>query len=114
MREGFTLVETIVALVLLQFAILAFSGTIAVAARNFTLARHATMAAALARNRVAELRADPCVPAGSGSSTVGSMQEWWRIEAEGPRRFITDSVTYPRAGGRSGVAVARGVTWCRQ
>ena len=112
MRQGFTLIETIVALVLLQFAILAFSGTIAVAGRDFTLARHAAAAHALARNRVAQLRANPCAPAGSGAATAGIMQEWWRVETQGPRRIITDSVQFPRSGGRVGVAIARGFTWC--
>ena len=112
MRQGFTLVETIVALVLLQFAILAFSGTIAVAARDYTLARHAAAADARARNRVALLRSDPCVAPGSGATTDGRMREWWRVEGWGPRRIITDSVHYPRAGGRVGVATARAFTWC--
>jgi len=112
MRQGFTLVETIVALVLLQFAMLAFSGTIAIAARDFTLARHTAAADALARNRVALLRANPCVAPGTETTALGPMRERWRVESKGSLRLITDSVDFVRPGGRRGVAVARAITWC--
>ena len=112
MRNGFTLVETIVALVILQFAILALGAAIGVAARDLAFARHSAMANTLARNRVASLRTNPCVAPGSRTGATGIFLERGHVMADGPRRTIVDSVFFPRAGNRQGVAVARADTWC--
>lgn len=112
MRKGFTLVETLIALVLLQLSMLALGAGVVAAARDLSYARHAGAAAAIARNRVAWLRANPCRIASAASMQTGATVEHWRVEANGRRRVITDSVVFPRPGGKSGIALARAVTWC--
>ena len=112
MRSGFTLVETLVALVLLELGMLALAAGIAGTARDLAYVRHATAAHARARNRVAQLRADPCVAAASGSVHEAAWAEHWRVEAEGSTRRIVDSIVFTRTGGKTGVVVARAITWC--
>ena len=112
MRNGFTLVETIVALVILQFAILAFGAAIGVAARDLAFVRHSMAAHTLARNGVALSRANPCVPPGSYATQTDVFLERRTVVADGPQRTIIDSVFFRRAGNRQGVAVARADVWC--
>ena len=112
MRNGFTLVETIVALVILQFAILALGAAIGVAARDLAFARQSMAAHTLARNGVALSRANPCVPSSSHTTQTGVFRERRTVVANGPQRTIVDSVFFPRAGNRQGVAVARADVWC--
>lgn len=112
MRHGFTLVETLVALVLLEFAMLALGAGIASTARDLTFARQLAAATASAENRVAILRADPCVATGSASAFTATGTERWRVDADGPWRTIVDSIEFARAGGRRSVVVAQAVTWC--
>ena len=113
MRNGFTLVEVIVALVLLQIAMLALAGTTAVAARDFATARRDTRAQMLARNRLALLRAQTCPAAGSGSvSVAGGFAERWTVEGAGSLRRITVVVDYAQSRGRAGHVALTGTTLC--
>jgi Tfp pilus assembly protein PilV len=113
MRNGFTLVETIVALVILQFAVLALGAALGVAARDLAFARQSMAAHTLARNGVALSRASPCAVPGSHATQTGVFLERRTVVGVGRQRTIIDSVFFPRAGNRQGVAVARADIWCR-
>lgn len=114
MRSGFTLVETLVALVLFQIGMLAVAATGAVAARDVAIARRTAQARDLARNRVEALRATACViPSGREGSAVGpGLTEHWRLVPAGAGREIVDSVSFALPAGRRGVVVIRGATLC--
>ena len=113
-RRGFTLIETIVALVLLQIAMFALAGTAAVAARDLSDALSRRRALAVARNRTDGLRAGACSTSGAGVQFLaGGMVEHWRVDAAGVARSITDSVTVPLTRGHSTSAVSRAWTLCR-
>lgn len=112
-RRGFTLVETIVALVLLQIAMFALAATAAVAARDLSDALARRRALAVARNRTDGLRATSCLSGGAGiQSLPGGMLEHWRVEATGVARAITDSVTVPLTRGHKTAAVSRAWVLC--
>lgn len=110
-RAGFTLIETLIALVLFQFAMLALTAAAAVAARDLAAARRVDQAHDLARNRVERL-AKPCPAASAGTIDTGPFVEHWRIEAIDRGRVISDSVVYLRRDGRAGFVVARAAMLC--
>lgn len=116
MRQGFTLVETLVALLLFQIGMLAVAATGAMAARDIAIARRAAHASDLARNRVEELRASACREQVPGvrqeSATSNGAEEHWRVSAAGTRRDIADSVAFPLPAGRTGSVVIRTAALC--
>ena len=115
MRSGFTLVETLVALLLFQIGMLAVAATGAVAARDVAIARRTALARDLARNRVEALRSTACGVTGSGAGSAESaagVTEHWRVVASGSGRAIVDSVAFALPAGRRGSVVIRGATLC--
>lgn len=113
MRSGFTLIETIVALVLFQFGLLAIAAVSAVAARDIAAMQKSARALALARNRVELFRASACpTPTTGQASLPGNVNEFWVIEARGTLRLISDSVTFVLPGGRPGSSVVRASAIC--
>jgi type II secretory pathway pseudopilin PulG len=114
-RPGFTLVETIVALVLLQIAMLAMAATAAVAARDFSDSSRRRRAHAAAQERIEWLRASACSVDGSGSGSRAldaGMIEYWRVTRLGRSRDIADSVAAPLSRGRQASVVSRGRVLC--
>jgi Tfp pilus assembly protein PilV len=113
MRNGFTLVEVVVALVLFQFGMLALAAAGAVAARDLTVARNGARARAIAQNRVELLRASACFNSGSGTvAHPNGFLEHWRSATSGPKRIISDSVVYPVPLGQSANVVIVTATIC--
>lgn len=112
MRRAFTLIEVIVALVLFEFGMLALAATSAMAARDLAEANLSVRAQALARNRVEQLRASPCPAPGAGSALVGALKEFWRVDAVGQTRIISDSVAFRLPRARHGSLVRRAWTIC--
>jgi prepilin-type N-terminal cleavage/methylation domain-containing protein len=112
-RNGFTLIEILIALVIFEFGMLALAATTAMAARDLAEANHRVRAQTMARNRLEQLRAGACElsPAG-GAEIRGTFKEFWRVEALGPRRIIADSVEFPGVRGRPSRIVLRGWTLC--
>ena len=111
-RPAFTLVETLVALVLFQFALLALAAGAAVAVRDLAAARRMATAHAMARNRVEWLASLSCAPTGAGAVATNGYVEHWRVDPAGDRLLIRDSVVFTRPNGASGFAIARGATLC--
>ena len=111
--RGFTLIETIVALVLLEIAMLALAATAAVAARDLSDAMIQRRAFDIARNRVGALRLVACGGSAAGSQPVhGGMVERWRVDASANSRAIMDSVSVPLTRGRVTTVVTRAWTLC--
>jgi len=111
-RAGFSLVETLVALVLFQFAMLALTAGAAVAARDLAAARRIAVAHEMARNRVEQLAAVACPTPGTGTSETNGFIEQWRVEGGERSRAITDSVAFPRPNGKVGMSAARATVLC--
>ena len=117
MRDGFTLVETLVALLLFEIGMLAVAATGAIAARDIAVARRTAIARDAARNRVEALRARACaIPTGSAGSATPApgITEHWRVSvsAAGASREIVDSVVLHLSAGRTASVVIRGASLC--
>jgi len=112
-RTGFTLVETLVALVLFQLGMLALVATAGVAARDLAEAVARRRAQAIASAHAEALRAAACRGTRSGSALLAAgMVETWRVKAAGVGWSVTDSIDVPLPRGRSAAVVARAWTVC--
>ena len=99
-RRAFTLLELLIALVLLDVGLLALVATSAAVARHLSGARAASRALDIASTRIERTLATPCRgPAGGVETPAPDVVEWW-TDAPGPNgtRAISDSVvlTTPR------------------
>ena len=113
MRNGFSLVEALVALALFQVAMLALAATTIVAARDLGAAARRSRAVAMAAIRVEQLRLTACrQPALRGQQDGGmGFREHWRVEGSGSRA-VSDSISFLLPTGRESFVVARGDVLC--
>ena len=105
-REAFTLLEVLVALVVLGVGILGLSANAALVSRLVGDGSRLTLAATVATSRLEELRALPCAGITSGSAITRGIEERWSVgpmAASGRSALEVElSVTYPlRATGRA-------------
>jgi type II secretion system protein I len=111
-RRGFTIIEVILAMIVLSIALLGLLGASALATRTLGRARVADEAAVLANNRIERLRLTACANQSSGADTLFRGGAWyvinswsytastnstWRIQlvkkyVTGPRTIRTDVV----------------------
>ena len=98
--SGFTLVEVVIALVLVAVGLLALSATSARVTRDVGTASDRVAAALTARNRVEWLVATPCALLDGGSAAhAHGVREWWVIERVGSAALLRDSVMIAVPGG---------------
>lgn len=83
-RSGFTIVEIMVAVVILSIGILGLAATAAVVTRQMTGAVHQNVAANVAYSRLERIRTGNCVAMLDSSNTTGAttrnVTERWRID----------------------------------
>ena len=87
MRRGLSIVELLVALVLLAVGLLGITASTALALRRQAQGTHERDATARAWRRLERLRALGCSPS-SGSVDDGRIEERWRADGAGPSRAI--------------------------
>ena len=92
-ESGFSLLELLVAILLIDVALLAIVRTHAVVVRQRNDTRMRFAAAAAAATRIEQLLASPCAPA-SGSSSGPAWSELWSAQLDGHTREIEDSVAF--------------------
>lgn len=97
-RQGFSLVELVVAIVLLAIGLGALAGTGAWIARGSAVSARTERAATIARSRLELLRLTPCTP-GSAVIDHGDLIEQWALSVAADRATVAISVT-PADGGR--------------
>jgi prepilin-type N-terminal cleavage/methylation domain-containing protein len=100
-RAGFTLVELIVAIMVLSIGLLGLAGSAAVLTRQIHGGARMTVASSVARDRFESLRARPCntLPTLGGSASTRGIGEAWTVTAN-------------TVGGRTvSYTVANTVTW---
>jgi Tfp pilus assembly protein PilV len=112
-RRGSSLIEALLALLVLQFGLLALAATSVVAARDLANANRRARAHSLGLHRVELLSARACPAPQAGSREhAGGLTEFWRVEALGLMRAIADSVDMRLPQGRSAHVVIRAWTAC--
>lgn len=94
-RGGFTLVELIVAMLMLTIGLLGLAGVGAVVLKQMKGGTYQTIAASIAQSRFEQMEGDACATIVGGSATVRGMSETWTVAALGIRaRTVHDTVTF--------------------
>lgn len=103
---GFTIVEVVVAIVILSIGVIALVGSSALVTRMVGQGRRTTQASQVATQRLETLRRQafattpPCTSlAGGTAARPGRMSESWTVVANGSTRILRVIVTYPRTTG---------------
>lgn len=110
-RGGFTLIETLVAIVILGIGLLAMAATSGAITTTLVGSRNATQATQLANLRMEQLRAisrstlPPCTAAGFASSAAAVVSQGvtitWVVPATGASRRVRVITTYGIGRGRT-------------
>jgi type II secretory pathway pseudopilin PulG len=82
--EGFTLLEVLVAFVVLGTGILGLSASAALVLRLVGDGSRLTVAATVVTARLEQLRALPCASVAPGTAVTGSIEERWAVAPLGP------------------------------
>ena len=100
-HPAFTLLEVLVALVILGVGILGLSANAALVSRLVGDGSRLTLAATVATARFELLRSMPCATATSGSARTRGIEHRWSVETTSASTLEVEvSVTYPlRSGG---------------
>lgn len=94
-RSGFTLVELIVAMLMLTIGLLGLAGVGAVVLKQMKGGTYQTIAASIAQSRFEQFEGDPCASIVSGTASVRGMTETWTATAVGLRaKTIRDTVSF--------------------
>lgn len=94
MRTGFTIIELLVALVILSAGLLALHGSSALTLRMVGGGWTRTLAANVAQQRLEQLRAASCTGAGSGSDETRGIRRRWTVSPHGGGAGIELTVEY--------------------
>ena len=98
-RTGTTLVELLVALVIITVGLLALAGAAAVVARETAAARREAALAWRARTQLERLTSRPCSVLADGTATDDGITERWTVSpARNGTRRIAVTVEAPSAG----------------
>jgi prepilin-type N-terminal cleavage/methylation domain-containing protein len=92
-RAGFSMVEVIIAMVILAVGVLGLAGTTAYIVRNVTYADLMTERAAAFQTIVDRIQSLPFDSVGSGSDSVGIFAVTWSSTLDGPQNKIVEIVT---------------------
>lgn len=84
-RAGFTIVEIVVAVIVLAFGVLGMAGTTAYVVRQVTLAQITTRRAAAVQDVVERQRALAYTDMASGADSVGPFYVRWVVSYDGAR-----------------------------
>jgi type II secretion system protein I len=103
MRTGFTIIELLVALVILSAGLLALHGSSALTLRLLGGGWTRTLAANVAQQRLEQLRSSACTGAGSGSDETRGVRQRWTVSPHNSGAGIELTVEYL-------VRVSRGAT----
>ena len=98
-RRGFTIIELVVAIIIMTVGVLALATGSAGVAKQMRAGNQAALAAVVAQTRLETIRSQGCTYLSNGNATTRGMNEKWTITwLSGRSRVVTESVTYvPRA-----------------
>jgi len=98
-RGGFTLVEVLVAIVILATGALALAGSAALTVRRMAEAARRSAAVSMARSRAESSLASPCGSLASGSETAGGVRSDWVVSTGSGSAELSQRVSYPTTRG---------------
>ncbi len=93
-RTGFTVVEVMIAMLVLSIGVLAMMGTATMVQRQMGSAQQQSLAAFAAQARFEQLRSVNCQTIASGSATTRTVAETWVKKDTARAVIVTDTVTY--------------------
>lgn len=101
-ERGFTLVEIVIALVVLSVGLLGLAATAALTTRMVAQGQRHSNTAALANRRLEILRVASCPALAAGSETVGQVRLTWTVVSlgGGRAREVILNVSSPTGAGR--------------
>jgi prepilin-type N-terminal cleavage/methylation domain-containing protein len=105
--NGFTLIEILVAIVILSISLLAMAGLMATTTRNTSFGGHLTEAATFAQDRLEEFRVTPWASIGNGSDTTQGLSSGitytrtWTVAVNGDLKTVTLRVSWSDQAPRS-------------
>jgi type IV pilus assembly protein PilV len=103
-KQGFTVVEVMIAMLVLSIGILGMAGTATMVQRNLGTAQQQSLAAFAAQARFEQLRSINCLTIAGGSATTRTVSEVWVKKDTARTVILTDTVTFKtRYGQRSQV-----------
>ncbi len=103
-RAGFTIVELVIAVMILGVGILGLASTATVMSQMVFGGAQRTLAAHAAQSRFEQLRSVSCVSLVGGSVTTRGIVESWTVTALPKARDVSVTITYPgRRGSRTRV-----------
>jgi type IV pilus modification protein PilV len=94
-RAGFTIVELLVALMIIAVGMLGLAATAGSVTRMMGGAKRQVLAATIAQTRLERLRSSPCASIVSGADTTRGIINKWTVSAVVRGVNVTDSVTFP-------------------
>lgn len=98
-RQGFTIIELMIAIVVLSIGVLGLAGTSAMVSRMIGGAAQQTIAANVAAGRFEKMRSLQCSSIASGTATLRGTTETWTVTSAGTSlKFVVDSVSWRGAG----------------
>ncbi len=99
LRRGFTIIELVVAIIIMTVGVLALATGSAGVARQMRAGNQSAVAAIVGQARLENIRSLGCSSLANGTATTRGMTEKWAITWLSSRsRVVTESVTYvPRA-----------------
>jgi prepilin-type N-terminal cleavage/methylation domain-containing protein len=93
-QSGFTLLETVLALLLFSVGALGLAATTAAITRNLTLSSIRERSARIAAARIETLHSLTCAAITSGTESLTGVTSSWSATASGSRVSLTEAVTY--------------------
>ena len=93
-RKGFTLIELMVAMMVLTVALLGLAASSAAAIQMIGAGGRHTLAASVAQSRFEMLRRGSCANLTGGSSITRGVTEIWQIDSVRASAFITARLTF--------------------
>ena len=106
-RRGFTLVELLVAMLVMTVGIIALASTAGVVTRMMTDGSRRTIAANVAQARFEKMRNLSCAMLASGSATTRRVHEVWVARKTAPTlTMVVDSVSFSTWSGQHASTLA--------
>jgi type IV pilus assembly protein PilV len=99
-RDGFTLVEVVVSMIILTVGLLALARGAMGVVRQMRSGNQSAIAAMVAQSRMEKMRSKACTSISTGTATTMGLAESWKVTSISARiSAVAETVTYvPRPG----------------